>query len=98
MTVNATGSTEDITFELVNDKAELQEALIILSGDQLIDYGAYWQEPGLRSDVRSAIDTILVLVPRLMASYEQALELTYTLADAWESFMDNQTPAGLYVP
>jgi len=88
----------ETTFELVNDKAELQEALIILSGPDLIDHGAYWQTPGLDAEARSAIDTVLELVPRLMRSYEELLELTYNLADGWESFMDGQSPAGLYVP
>lgn len=98
MTVNATGNTEDITFELVNDKAELQRALDTLAEREHIDQGEYWDNDHYSSEEVAAIVTLLELVPRLMASYEQALELTYTLADAWESFMDNRSPAGLHVP
>lgn len=74
-----------LTFELVNDKAELEEALEAMSGR---DIGA----------AQPYLDTLLTLTARLMQSYESLLETSYALADAWESYMNDQTPAGLYVP
>jgi len=87
------------TFELINDKAELAEAISFLRklriwSERLENPDGFEANPKLEW----AWDTVVSLVPRLMASYEEALELTYTLANAWESYMDNQTPAGLYVP
>jgi len=84
-----------LTFELVNDKAELEKSLEYL----LSWLDTHWYEINEdNQDLRMAIRTMIELVPRLMASYEDALQLTYTLADAWESYMNDQTPAGLYVP
>ena len=81
-----------LTFELVNDKAELEKALDVLIPAMDDDYYD-WDAVPWRS-----IRTLLELVPRLMQSYEQLLETSYALADAWESYMNDQTPAGLYVP
>lgn len=85
-------SDHSLTFELVNDKAELERALNVLipaMDDNSYDWdGVPWSD----------INTLLELVPRLMQSYEQLLETSYALADAWESYMNDQTPAGLYVP
>lgn len=89
--------TDETTFEFINDKAELEAALSILSAGCLAERD-HWGSSVLTPEATSAVAAILELVPRLMKSYEEALELTYTLADAWESYMDNQTPAGLYVP
>jgi len=94
-----TDNDHSLTFELVNDKAELESAIEelreIVSAHASCDPDYCDLSMDLRNDV---LTTLLELVPRLMASYEEALQLTYTLADAWESYMNDQTPAGLYVP
>lgn len=90
-----------LTFELVNDKAELEEALEILNSPSQFgeEYGEFDCNGHHHSeDVSWALDRVCALVPRLMASYEEALQLTHTLADAWESYLNDQTPAGIYVP
>ena len=92
-------SDHSLTFELVNDKAELEAAIAeiqdVVSDHENCDPDYCDLTLGLRGGV---LTTLLELVPRLMASYEEALQLTHSLADAWESYMDNQTPAGIYVP
>lgn len=92
-----------LTFELVNDKAELLEALDEISDYVPEDPDAPWyidMSSGWNSDdaFMKSLRTMISLVPRLMQSYEQLLETSYALADAWESYMNDQTPAGLYVP
>lgn len=90
-----------LTFELVNDKAELTEALEILNSPSQFgeEYGEFDCNGHHHSeDVSWAIYRVRTLLPRLMQSYEQLLETSYALADAWESYMNDQTPAGLYVP
>jgi len=82
-----------LTFELVNDKLELTEAI-----EWLLECRASGYEDFNLEDHLDQIDSILDLVPRLMRSYEDLLETSYALADAWESYMNDQTPAGLYVP
>lgn len=92
--------------EFVNDWGKLEAAVEVLKQTpDLLDYdycecdepcnGAHAYVPHA---VQTAVNDMVRLVPRLIKSYEDLYEHSMNMLTAWEAYMHNQTPAGLYVP
>lgn len=77
--------------ELVNDWQKLEAAVADLGSHS----SCYPEECGLCFD---DVKEIVELVPRLIKAYEDLWENTMTMMKAWEAFVANQSPAGLYLP
>ncbi len=86
----------EVTF--VNDVERLEWALKELDelhqlhGDCEPDY---CDVQGVNFD---ALGIVLQYVPILIKSYEELFAQSMNLTAAWEAFMNNTTPAGLYLP
>jgi len=84
--------------QFVDDWTPLREAVEYLSEDsQLIEWDrddwAY-----VPTEAIEAIDAVVSLVPRLIKAYEDLWDSSVQLTTAWEAYMRNQTPAGIFVP
>lgn len=50
------------------------------------------------TQARHAVDAVVELVPKLLDAYADLWQTSTEMLNAWEAFMNNETPAGLLVP